>query len=62
MMKKTIIIAVMCIIIFSSIVYATRVGGVAGEYFYSDIKAYINGKPIDSWNADGKDINMHGGP
>lgn len=56
MMKKTIIITLICIIIFSSIVYATRVGGVAGKYFYSDIKAYINGKPIDSWNADGKTL------
>lgn len=53
-MKKKIMLISMCIIIFSSIVYATRIGDVVGKYFYTDIEAYINGEFIDSWNIGGE--------
>ncbi|WP_202708845.1 hypothetical protein [Sporosalibacterium faouarense] len=36
--------------------YKTQIGEVAGQYDYSDVKAYVNSKETKTWNIDGKTL------
>ena len=56
MIKKLTSIALVIIMIASIFCIGANAAGVAGNYYYTDIKSYVRGQLIDSYNVGGKTV------
>jgi hypothetical protein len=58
MRKKTLVLLVVLALLITTLITAAakplKIGDVIGKVYYTDIKTYIDGKPIDSVNIGGK--------
>lgn len=56
MIKKLISVTIIIIMIASTLCISANAAGVAGKYYYTDIKTYVRGQLIDSYNVGGKTV------
>lgn len=56
MIKKLISVTLVIIMIASTLCIGANAAGVAGNYYYTDIKSYVRGQLIDSYNVGGKTV------
>ncbi|MEE1043511.1 MAG: stalk domain-containing protein [Clostridia bacterium] len=56
MIKKLISLTLIIVMISSVLCISTNASGVAGNYYYTDIKSYVRGQLIDSYNVGGKTV------
>ena len=56
MIKKLISSVLIILMLVSTLCLAAKPGDVAGNYFYTDIKTYMRGQLLDSFNVGGKTV------
>lgn len=56
MSKKIISSVLVILMLVSSVCFAAKSGDVAGNYYYTDIKTYMRGQLLDSYNVGGKTV------
>lgn len=56
MIKKLISSVLIILMLASTLCLASKPGDVAGNYFYTDIKTYMRGQLLDSFNVGGKTV------
>lgn len=56
MFKKFISIMMVILMVASTVAIAAKPGDIAGNYYYTDIKTYLRGQLLDSYNVGGKTV------